>query len=83
MSKPVKEQIAADLIAYIKDNILEEGIALDAATPFREAGLDSMSIIELVLFIERKYGAAIPDTDLLPENLRSADTLAACTTKYL
>jgi hypothetical protein len=42
-----------------------------------------MSIIELVLFIERKFNVAISEKDLSPENLKSIQTLAECTFKYL
>jgi acyl carrier protein len=35
------------------------------------------------LFIERKFEVAISEKDLTPENLKSIQTLAECTFKYL
>lgn len=33
--------------------------------------LDSMGVLELITFIEEKYGLHVPDEDTLPENLDS------------
>jgi acyl carrier protein len=78
MNPITEQQISNDLIAFIKDQILDSGLNIDKDTLFANAGLDSMSIIQLILFIERKYGLAIPDTHLLPENLASVAALSKC-----
>jgi acyl carrier protein len=49
-----------------------------ADTPFHKLGIDSMSIIELVLFIERKFKISIPETELVPSNFKSITSLAEC-----
>lgn len=78
MSALTEIQISDDLIAFIENDILDLGLKINKDTTFADAGLDSMSIIQLILFIERKFGIAIPDTHLLPENLLSVNTLAKC-----
>jgi D-alanine--poly(phosphoribitol) ligase subunit 2 len=40
-----------------------------------EAGLDSMGIMRLVLFIEKTFGVTLPDTEIEPDNVRSLDAL--------
>jgi len=40
-----------------------------------EAGLDSMAIMRLVLFIENEYGVVLPDNELAPENLQTLKRL--------
>jgi acyl carrier protein len=59
---------------YILDNILfGDGEKLDAETSFQEGGiLDSTGFLELVTFVEEKYGIEISDSELVPENF---DTL--------
>lgn len=78
MSAITETQISDELIAFIENDILDVGLKISKDTAFADAGLDSMSIIQLILFIERKFGLAIPDTHLLPENLVSVNTLAKC-----
>ena len=40
-----------------------------------EAGLDSMGIMRLIMFIENEYDVTLPDTEIAPENLQSFNTL--------
>jgi len=42
-----------------------------------EAGLDSMSIMRLILFIESEFGVVLPDDELAPENLQTLGKLEA------
>lgn len=41
------------------DSLLESGV------------IDSTGVLELIAFIEERYGIRVPDEDLLPENLDS------------
>ena len=42
-----------------------------------EAGLDSMGIMRLVLFIEEKLGVTLPDEEIEPDNIRSLNRITA------
>jgi acyl carrier protein len=84
MDKKFSEQdICNELIGYVKSNIAHSSILIKKETPFNQIGLDSSSIIELVLFIERKFNVSIPEGDLVPDNLKSVEALARCTYKYI
>jgi len=84
MDKKFSEQdICNELISYVKNNIVDSSISISNETPFNQIGLDSSSIIELVLFIERKFQVAISEGDLVPDNLKSVEALARCTYKYI
>ncbi len=39
--------------------------------------IDSLGIVELVGFLESKYGVEVGDDDLLPENFRSVNSVVA------
>ncbi len=78
-----KEYICDELMSYVKNNITDGSVLIGAQTPFNQIGLDSSSVIELVLFIERKFDVVIPEEDLIPENLKSIQALAHCTYKYI
>ena len=66
------------LCDFISQNILDENVKIEPETHFKDIGMDSYSIIETVLFIERKFGIAIPDNQLNPDNLRSVRSLSSC-----
>ena len=83
MEKISKEHICNELLLFVQSAILDSSLSITPDTLFSDIGIDSMSIIELVLFIERKFEVAISEKDLTPENLKSIQTLAECTFKYL
>ena len=59
-----------------EDSNLEDG------TSFLESGIvDSTGILELVAFLEEKYGISVADDELVPENLDSIANVVAYLTK--
>jgi len=40
-----------------------------------EAGLDSMGIMRLIMFIEDNYGITLPDTEIEPDNVQTFNAL--------
>ena len=69
--------IIEDIKKYIEKNILAENMHIDAVTNLKQAGIDSFSTVEIILFIERKYGVVIPDEKLIPENFATLRALSA------
>ncbi|HTJ51080.1 MAG TPA: acyl carrier protein [Cyclobacteriaceae bacterium] len=77
------EDISQELCAFIRKSIVDNKIEVEPDTLFNQIGIDSLSTIELVLFIERKFKVALPEQELIPENFKSARALANCTKRYL
>lgn len=75
--------IIEEIKKYIEKNILAEVVSIDADTELKKAGIDSFSTVEIILFIERKFGVAIPDEQLLPENFKTLRSLALTVTKLM
>lgn len=75
--------ICQQLCRFIEGNLVAPGIVVDGDTSLSKLGLDSFSIIEIVLFIERQFGFTLPDEALSKENIESPNTLAACVWGYL
>ncbi len=71
-------QIAQALCAFLQDNILAPGIAIQPSSELALLGVDSYSLMELVLFIERRYGLLLAPESLTPENLFSVHSLSTC-----
>jgi len=69
--------IIAEIKKYIEKNILAEGVQLTADSDLKQVGIDSFSTVEIILFIERKFGVAIPDEKLIPDNFKTLNALAA------
>ena len=69
--------IISEIQQYIQKNILAEGVPIDAGTNLKQAGIDSFSTVEIILFIERKFGVSIPDEKLVPDNFKTLQSLAA------
>ncbi|MBL7883184.1 MAG: acyl carrier protein [Bacteroidia bacterium] len=68
--------INKDILKFITDNLISSDINLTEDTLLRDIGIDSYSIVEIILFIERKYGLVIPDENLVPENFKTVNALS-------
>lgn len=70
--------IERDLRQFIADNFILDDQAGELAgdASLTQAGvLDSMGVLELIMFIEERFGIQVPDEDTLPENLDSIDRI--------
>lgn len=61
------------LRAFIVENFLfGEGNGIRDDTPFLESGvIDSTGMLELVGFLEQRFGIRMEDDEIVPENLNS------------
>lgn len=73
-----QSDITARVSAYLSKRFLAKGVKLEAAKPFAEFGIDSMTVVELVMFIEEEFGIVIPADQLTGDNLQSLESLANC-----
>jgi len=75
--------IIGELKKYIEENILSGDVKIDAATNLQHAGIDSFSTVEIILFIERKFGVMIPDDKLVPDNFKTLQALSGIVQELL
>jgi len=70
--------INVDVRQFIVDNFLfGQGGRLNDHDSFLEAGIiDSTGVLELVAYLEERYGIHIADHDLIPDNLDSVARVA-------
>ena len=66
--------VQQEIRSYIVDKMLfDDGEILDEDISFQDSGaLDSTGFLELITFIEERFGIEISDRELIPENF---DTL--------
>ena len=64
---------------YIAENILFSGNVYpypDNTSFLSEGIIDSMNVLELVMFVEEKFGVTVADQDIVPDNFDSVTKLA-------
>lgn len=70
--------LADELCRFLSTEVLTSGTAVAPEDVLADLGVDSFSLMELVLFVERRFGVVLPMERLTPENTRSVRTLADC-----
>jgi acyl carrier protein len=78
-----QERIEKELLDFVRQNIVAPDVNIEADTVLVDIGVDSYSVIEMVLFIERCFGVSLPEEKLLPANLKSVEALARCTAELM
>lgn len=74
MSQP---GIATELTDYLNRDPRVEG-SIEPDTELVESGrIDSLAILDLVVFVEERFGVSLSAEDLTPQNLSSVAALAA------
>ncbi len=69
------------MLQKLKSFIFKELVFVENTDEFTEtddlleAGLDSMGIMRLVIFIEEELGVTLPDDELIPDNLQTLEKL--------
>lgn len=73
-----KAKIQSAVSDYLFKRFLAADAKLEPQTAFSELGIDSMTVVELVMFIEEKFGIVIPADQLTGDNLKSLESLTNC-----
>lgn len=79
MISPSVDSIENEIRLFLKTEILDQSISFDYNLSFKNLGVDSLALIQIILFVERKFGIKIATEDLVPQNLESVKTLAVFT----
>ena len=71
------DDVAGALIAFVNGTVMARGHAVRPDDDLEAAGVDSMALLKILLFVEKRFGFWIPDDDLTDANVKSARALAA------
>ena len=71
-----REEVALALTDFINTRIMARSRPVQPDDDLEAAGVDSMALLKILLFVEAEFGFWMPDEDLVPENLRSPRELA-------
>jgi acyl carrier protein len=73
-----KVKIQEELSAYLYRRFLASDVKIQPTDKFADIGVDSMTVVELVMFIEEEFGIVIPADQLTRDNLATLESLTAC-----
>lgn len=79
MSALDTETIERDLRSFLTENfpLGADAYGYSTSDSLIEVGaIDSTGVLELIEFLESRYGLQIPDADVLPENLDSIENIS-------
>jgi acyl carrier protein len=79
-------EVATDVRGYIVERFLfgQGGDTLSDDTSFLETGIvDSTGVLEVVMFLEQRFGIKIKDDELVPDNLDSIAKVASFVVRKL
>jgi acyl carrier protein len=71
-----EDRVAAVLTTFINTAIMARARPIQPGDDLEAAGLDSMGLLKVLVFIEAEFGFWMPDEDLLAENIASPNALA-------
>ena len=73
-----RERLAELICRILRDDLLACGDELTPTSKLLDAGLDSLTVTQLMLAVEEETGVWTDESLLTPENLETAETLARC-----
>lgn len=71
-------ELERDIREFIYENFIvaQDDASLPSTLSLTQAGIiDSLGVLELVLFLEERYGIKISEAETLPENLDTIDNI--------
>jgi acyl carrier protein len=78
-----RERLADLIHRILRDELLAPDGEFSTRSNLIEAGLDSLAVTQLMLAIEEATGVWTDESLLTPENLETAETLAASIYEYV
>jgi acyl carrier protein len=69
-----------DLVRFIQENLVADGGGekITESTPLIDRGIiDSMGLLQIVMFVEEQTGVRIPDDEVLPDHFQTVGDIEA------
>lgn len=83
MSAQDMDAIAAELRQFLATEVLGRQDAVDDDAVLAELGVDSFALMEVILFIERRWSVVLPMDRLTPEAVRTLRGLTGAVTQAI
>ena len=70
------DRIETALLDWIRNEIYDPSVGIQADTNLIHAGLDSFSLLKILVFIEKTFSLRVPETDVNEERMQSVENIA-------
>ena len=81
MSDPI--QVQNELLEFLRHGVFSAQTEVTVETDLVANGFDSLSLVSLLQFIEKKYGVWIPESEITETTLQNPRTVAALVVRLL
>ena len=78
-----QSELEQRLLDFVNGEIFGGCVRLDVESDLVAAGFDSMSLVSLLLFVEREHGIWLQENEITAEVLMNIKSLAAHVQKHL
>lgn len=78
MAKLMETDVRAALCDFLARSVLSDGVVVTVDAPLADLGVDSFSLMEVLLFVEQRFGVELPMASLTPENTHDVAALTRC-----
>jgi acyl carrier protein len=71
-------ELKAQIRTFVLSNfyVADASSVTDATSLLQEGIVDSTGVLEVISFLEMTYGISVEDSEMVPENLDSIDSIA-------
>jgi D-alanine--poly(phosphoribitol) ligase subunit 2 len=76
-SSPTEDEVERVLSEFVTKDVLLRKEPLDRDEDVFAAGFDSLSLSRLLVFVEQRFGVAIPDEEVVVDEIATIATMAA------
>jgi acyl carrier protein len=76
--------LKAELASFIEQKLVgdDRRITISEKTPLIEEGIiDSMGLLQIVVFLEERAGVRVPDDEVIPENFETIEAIEGLVTR--
>jgi acyl carrier protein len=78
-----QSQIQTQLLEFLRQGMFSAQVKVSEDTDLIANGFDSLSLVSLLQFIEKKYGLWIPENEINETTLKNVSSLAAVIARLL
>lgn len=78
-----QNDVQARLLEFLRGGMFGSQTCVTEETDLIANGFDSVSLVSLLVFIEKTYGLWIPQSEITEENLKNARSLAVVVVRLL
>lgn len=70
------DTIEAKLLDFLRREIYDPSVGIEADTHLIEAGLDSFSLLQILIFVEKSFNLTIPEAEINEDRMRSVQHIS-------